>query len=211
MRQLLRSFRQPASRRAIAELMVTPVSFVASVGMDGKVIARDAEPDQMRGFDLARVAPVVRRALEQGQTGYELSELPSLAEDDPPSVTVLFAAPARHEGRIVGAMVAGLPLWRLAQQLTNQLHLENATRIQNGTLLWALLYRGDDLHYHAGFPPDLRTLAPAREARESRLSSSPRGYTGEVQQFGRWYGYGVLPLPSIGEDVGVILFRSDPS
>ncbi|MCZ7678894.1 MAG: hypothetical protein M5U28_09110 [Sandaracinaceae bacterium] len=59
MRQLLRTFRQPQSRRAIAELMVTPVSFVAAVGMDGKVIARDTEPDPMRGFDIGRIAPVV--------------------------------------------------------------------------------------------------------------------------------------------------------
>lgn len=210
MRQLLRSFRQPASRRAIAELMVTPVSFVAAVGMDGKVIARDAEPDPMRGFDMARVAPVVRRALHEGRSGYELSELPSTSEDDPPSVTILFAAPARRDGRIVGAMVAGLPLWRLGQQLTNQLHLENAQELQRGALVWALVYRGDRFHEHAGFPPDLETLAPERAERESRLSASPGGYTGQKQQFGRWYGYGVLPLPSIGDDVGVVLFRSDP-
>jgi hypothetical protein len=211
MRQLLRSFRQPASRRAIAELMVTPVSFVAAVGMDGKVIARDAEPDRMRGFDIARVAPVVRRALREGRSGYELGELPSTLETDPPSVTVLFAAPARHDGRVVGAIVAGLPLWRLGQQLTNQLQLENASDLRRGALVWALVYRGDALHEHAGFPPDLKTLAPDRAARRSHLASKPHGYTSQVQQYGRWYGYGVLPLPSIGEDVGVILFRSDPT
>ncbi len=211
MRQLLRSFRQPASRRAIAELMVTPVSFVAAVGTDGKVIARDAEPDAMRGFDLARVAPVVRRALREGRSGYELGELPSTAESDPPSVTVLFAAPARHDGQIVGAVVAGLPLWRLGQQLTRQLQLQNADALQRGALVWALVYRGDQFHEHAGFPPDLETLAPHQAERDSRLSSSHGGYTGQKQQFGRWYGYGVLPLPSIGEDVGVILFRSDPT
>ncbi len=210
MRQLLRTFRQPQSRRAIAELMVTPVSFVAAVGMDGKVIARDTEPDPMRGFDIGRIAPVVRRALQEGEAGYDLAELPSLMEDDPPSVTILFAAPARRDGRVVGAVVAGLPLWRLGQQLSRQLQLENAPELQRGTLVWALLYRGDDLHYHAGFPPDLRELTPSPESRREGLGRSPGGYTGEVYQYGRWYGYGVLPLPRLGENIGIVLFRSDP-
>lgn len=208
MRQVLRRIQQPP--RAIEELMVSPISFVAAVGMDGKVIARDAEPDLMRGFDIGRVAPVVRRALQEGETGYELGELPSLMEDDPPSVTILFAAPARRDGRVVGAIVAGLPLWRLGQQLSRQLQLENAQELTQGTLVWALLYRGEDLHYHTGFPPDLRELAPSEAARRQGLTTSPRGYTGEVYQYGRWYGYGVLPLPRLGEDIGIILFRSDP-
>lgn len=209
MRQVLRRIQQPP--RAIDELMVSPISFVAAVGTDGKVIARDVAPqdDRMRGFDIAEAAPVVRRALA-GEAGYELSELPSLIETDPPSVTILFAAPARREGRVVGAIVAGLPLWRLAQQLSRQLQLENAQALQQGALLWALVYRGDDLHYHAGFPPDLRELVPSPQARREGLATSPGGYTGEVYQYGRWYGYGVLPLPRLGDGVGIVLFRSDP-
>jgi len=210
LRQVMRRVQQPP--RAIEELMVSPISFLAAVGTDGKVIARDVEQgeDRMRGFDIGEVSPLVRRALAEGEGGYELAELPSLLETDPPSVTVLFVAPARHEGRVVGAMVSGLPLWRLGQQLTRQLQLENAQALQQGALVWALLYRGDDLHYHQAFPEGLRELAPGRAAREQGLSTSPGGYTGEVQQYGRWYGYGVLPLPRLGENIGVILFRSDP-
>jgi len=207
MRVVMRRFQQPP--RAINELMVSPISFVAAVGTDGKVIARDAEPDLMKGFDMGEHVPVVRRALE-GEAGFELSELPSLQEGDEPSVTVIFAAPARHEGRVVGAMVAGLPLWRMAQQMSRQLQLEHAEEVQNGELIWVLFYRGDDLHYHAGYPPDLRELVPGHDDRQAGLERSPGGYTGEVQQYGRWYGYGVLPLPSVGEDVGAVLFRSDP-
>jgi hypothetical protein len=208
MRLVMRRFQEPP--RAIDELMVTPISFVAAVGTDGKVIARDTEPDPMKGFDMAEHVPVVRRALE-GEAGYELSELPSLQEGDRPSVTVIFAAPARHEGRVVGAMVAGLPLWRIAQQMSRQLQLENAEAVRDGELVWVLLYQNDELHYHTGFPPDLRELVPSPADREAGLAESPGGYTGEVQQYGRWYGYGVLPLPTVGEDVGAVLFRSDPT
>ena len=210
LRQVMRRVQQPP--RAIQELMVSPISFLAAVDTDGKVIARDVEQseDRMRRFDIGEVSPLVRRALAEGESGFELAELPSLLETDPPSVTVLFVAPARHEGRVVGAMVSGLPLWRLSQQLSRQLQLENAEALRQGAQVWATLYRGEDLHYHQSFPEGLRELAPGAAAREQGLGGSPGGYTGEVQQYGRWYGYGVLPLPRLGEDIGVILFRSDP-
>lgn len=209
MRNVLRRIRRPP--RGIEELMVSPLTFVAAVGTDGKVIARDIEAarDRMRGFDMGHAAPVVRRALEEGEAGFELGELPSTTEGEPPSVTILFAAPARHEGRIVGAVAAGLPLWSLGQQLSRQLQLDNAEDLRQGALLWALVYRNGELHHHAGFPPDLKQLVPDAQARQQGLSASPGGYTGEVYQYGRWYGYGVLPIPRLGENVGIVMFRSD--
>jgi len=207
MRGVLTRLRQPP--RAITQLMMTPLSFIAAVDADGTVICRDAEEDRMAGFDLAEHVPVVRRALE-GESGYALSAIPGIVEDAPPSVTVVFAAPAWHDGEVVGAVVAGLPLWRLGQQLTRQLQLDNASEVARGELLWVLLLDDDEQHYHAGFPPDLRQLVPDAERRQQGLSSSPGGFTGELNQFGRWYGYGVLPVPSIGEDVSVVIFRSDP-
>ncbi len=208
MRAVMRRLQEPP--RSINELMVLPITFLAAVGTDGVVIARDAEDDRMRGFDLAAVIPVVRRALD-GATGYELSQIPSREEGGAPSISVVFAAPARHQGRVVGAMVAGLPLWRIAQQMTRQLQLDNADQISRGELIWVLLVQGEELHHHAGFPPNLRNLVPDLARRTRGLAESPGGFTGEFQVFSRWYGYGVLPVPSIGEDVHVVLFRSDPS
>ncbi|MBZ0116710.1 MAG: hypothetical protein K8H88_06940 [Sandaracinaceae bacterium] len=207
MRSVLIRLRQPP--RGISELMVSPASFVAVVGTDGHVIARDATEDRMRGFDLGAASEVVRDAL-RGRGGYGLAELPAQEEGQPASVTILFAAPARHHGDVVGAVVAGLPLWRLSQQLSNQLRLEHADPVSQGLLVWATVYRGDQMHPHAGFPADLLQLVPSAADRERALSASPGGYTGELAQYGRWYGYGVMPMPSLGEDMGVILFRSDP-
>lgn len=207
MRSQLQRLRRPP--RGIPELMMTPFSFIAAVDPEGVVIARDAEEDRMAGFDLAEHVPVIQRAL-QGETGYELSTIPGIVDDAPPSVTVVFAAPAWHDGEVVGAMVAGLPLWRLSQQFTNQLQLDNADARQRGHLFWATVVRGSELHNQAEFPPDLLQVVPDEARREEGLSSSPGGFTAELQQFGRWYGYGVLPLPSLGEDVAVVIFRSDP-
>ena len=47
------------------------------------------------------------------------------------------------------------------------------------------------------------------EASVKRLFSRG-GFTLEREQYGRWYAFAVLPLPSLGEDVGVVLVRSDP-
>lgn len=210
LRQVFQRIRRPP--RAVEELMLTPITFLAAVGTDGEVVARETDPDPMRGYDLAAVAPVVRRALEEGQSGYELTELPAQLDsgEESSSETILFAAPARREGRIVGAVAAGLPLWRLSQQLSRQLQLDNAEQLQQGHLVWALVYRGDQLHHSAGFPPGLVEITPNAAARAEGLARSSGGYTGEVQQYGRWYGYLILPLPSVGRDVGLVLFRSDP-
>ncbi len=207
MRQVMIRLQQPP--RSINDLMVLPITFLAAVGTDGVVIARDAEDDRMQGFDLGEHVPVVQRALE-GSPGYALSEIPSVEEGGEPSVSVVFAAPARHEGEVVGAIVAGLPLWRIGQQLTRQLQLQHAEEISRGELIWVMLLRDDEQHFHGDFPPDLRLLVPDAARRREGLSASPGGFTGELQQFGRWYGFGVLPVSALGDGVSVIFFRSDP-
>jgi hypothetical protein len=208
MRRVLQRINEPP--RGIPELMVSPISFLAAVGPNGRVIARDSDPDPMRDFDIGRAAPVVRRALREGVDGMAVSELPSLREGELPSVTILFVAAARREDRVVGAIVAGLPLWRLGQQLSNQLQLEHARELHAGGRAWVLIYRGDERHFHADFPPDLQALAPDPAARREGFSRSETGYTGEIQTHGRWFGYGVIPLPAIDEDVGIVVFRSNP-
>lgn len=206
-RTVLHLLRQPP--RGIDELMISPVSFVAAVGADGVVIARDADPDPMEGFDAGAEFELVRRALSDGESGYALSEFPALLPDQSPSHTVLYVAPARHEGRIVGAVMAGTPLWRTAQRLGRQLQADHADEVADGLILWVYLYRGDRLHHH-GTPADLDTVVPDAAARAAGFARSPGGFTGDLAQFGRWYAYGVIPLPRIGEDVGAVVFRSDP-
>lgn len=192
--------------KGIQTLMVSPMSFMAAVDQDGVVIARDAQPDHMKGMDLAKNFEAVARALE-GRSDWQVGEFESLEEGGESSVTILMAAPARHEGEVVGAVVLGIPLWRMAQRITRQLQLNNAS--EEGIILWAYIYRGDRLFHH-GTPPDLDTVVPGPEARERGLRESPGGFTGEVAQFGRWYGYGVRPLRMLGDETGIIIFRSDP-
>jgi len=149
---------------------------------------------------------VVKNALA-GQEGYSVGQFESFKKGDKPSVTIIMAAPARYQGEVVGAVVLGIPLWRLSQRLSRQLQTEQAG--ERGVVLWVYLYHGDNLYYH-GTPQTLDMLAPDGKARRLGLSQSPGGYTGGVEQFSAWYGFGVRPLRVIGDDVGAVIFRMDP-
>jgi hypothetical protein len=194
----------PASMR-IEPLVISPMSFLAAIGSDGKVIARDAKPDRMKGKDYAKRFDVVRGALE-GEGGYALGEFK--ADDGSRDVSMLFAAPVRRDGKVEGAVLAGIPLWRMAQRLSKQLRHEHADKLGKGLVLWAYLYEGDDVFHH-GTPPEVNEVVPDAAAREKGLKESPDGFTGKVRLHGRIYGYGVAPVELLGDEGGVIVFRAD--
>ncbi len=53
-------------------------------------------------------------------------------------------------------------------------------------------------------------MVPDAAARRAGLTTSAGGFTGDFMQFGRWYAYGVLPVRTLGPELGVVIFRSDP-
>jgi hypothetical protein len=202
-RKVLRLIRHPI--KGIQELVISPMSFMAAVDKTGVVIARDAEQDRMKGMNLARLFPVVKEALN-GKEGFAVGQFENTKKGEDPSVTIIMAVPSRYEGEIVGGLVIGIPLWRLSQRLSRQLQAEHAGK---GVILWVYVYRGDKL-YHFGTPQSMDELVPNLDERRKGLRRSPHGFTGEVAQFGSFYGYGVRPLRILGNDIGIIIFRMDP-
>jgi hypothetical protein len=205
MRTALRLLTKPP--RGIPELIISARTFTAAVEPSGVVLATDAreDRDRMTGIDLGAQFAVVREALA-GRAGYAIDQFPPLEEGAEGSVSLLFAAPAQ-KGATVGAALAGIPLWRLAQRLTKQLQLDHVS--EKGAILWVYLVRGDKLH-HFGTPPDLDTMIPSAEQRAAGLARSPGGYTGEFFQFGRYYAYAMVPLPALAPDIAALIVRSDP-
>jgi len=208
MRTALRYVQEPP--RGIPEFIASPMSFLAAIGPDGVVIARDTmDPadDHMKGQDFGERYALVRRGLEEGRGGRELVEFPSAEEGGESSWSMLFVQPVRRQGRQVGVVAAGIPLWRWSQRLSRQLQVENAD--QAGIVLWVYIYREERL-FHFGTSELLDPHIPDDAVRREGLARSPGGFTGQLQMNTRWYGYGVLPVPSIGENVGVIIVRSNP-
>ncbi len=210
MRVALRRIQDPSSPPAqrISTFISSPMSFLAAVDKEGVVIARDADPDHMKGMNFGEDFSIVREALTAGATGVGMAEFQALEEGSPNDFSTIFVAPARHQDEVVGAVVAGIPLWREAQRLSRQLRVELAPEIESGLIVWVYLYKGDRIFHH-DTPPDLDEVVPDAAARAAGLAESPGGFTGQIQFYGNWYGYGVVPVPRLGEDVGMIIFRCD--
>ena len=206
MRRVLVQIQEPP--RGIGAFIVSPMTFLAAIDRDGIVIARDSDEDYMKDQDFEERYPVVRAAL-QGEVGMQLGEFAALEEGAPPSYSIMFAAPARYQGEITGAVVAGIPLWREAQRLSRQLRVDAATQVHEGLALWVYLYKGDRVFYSPEAPPELLEYLPDEAARNAGLQRSPGGFTGEFHFYRRWYGYAVIPIPTLGEDIGMIALRSD--
>ncbi len=205
MRLVLKLLRSP--KKGVQELVISPLSFIAAVDKSGVVIARDSEPDHMKGMNLASMFPTVKDALA-GKEGFAIGQFASLEPGGKPSVTIIMAAPAHYHGEVVGALALGIPLWRLQQRLSKQLQMEEGGK-KPGLVIWVYLYRGDEVFSH-GTPRDLDQIVPDAKTRSQGLARSPGGFTGEVAQYGYWYGYGVRPLRLLGDGIGVVIFRMDP-
>ncbi|MFW6050531.1 MAG: cache domain-containing protein [Myxococcota bacterium] len=206
MRTALKFVQEPP--KGIAELITSPISFLAAVGGDGMVIARDADPDRMKGMDMADAFPVVRAALDEGEVGHALGRFQG-EDEEQVSWSILFAAPVTHDGERVGAVVAGIPLWRLAQRLSRQMRVEHAQEIEQGLVLWAYVLWEGRLH-HMGTPPELDEALPSGAELQKRWDADPDAVEGHVQLHGRTYGYAMAPLSTVGEGVGLLVVRADP-
>jgi hypothetical protein len=211
MRYALRHVQEPP--RGVPEFIASPMSFLAAVGKDGLVICRDGdeEADRMKGQDFGGRYETVRRALADGVPGYELAEFPSQEEGGESSFSMLFVHPVVREGERVGAVVAGIPLWREAQRLGRQLQVDHAS--EEDIILWVYAYKGDREYFFGtpeGLDAEVKQGAASASARSAGLATSPGGFTGQAMQSGRWFAFGVLPTPSVAEDVGLIIWRSDP-
>jgi len=199
-RAALRILQQP--KKGIDEFVASPMSFLAAVGADGVVIARDREPDRMRGQDFKTRFEVLRQALD-GTAATGLGEFYAEDPEAPSSWSILFAAPSLRDGQVVGAVLAGIPLSRMAQRLSRQFRVEQ----KEGASVWVYLYKGERI-FHWDTPPQVDVLIRDPVARAKGLAASPAGYTEKVRLQGDLQVYGVFPLALLGPDVGTIIFRS---
>lgn len=199
-RAALKILQQP--KKGIDEFVASPMSFLAAIGRDGVVIARDREPDRMAGQDYGSRFEVVRQALG-GTAATGLGEFYAKDPQAPSSWSILFAAPSLREGEVVGAALAGIPLSRLAQRLSRQFRVEQT----EGAPVWVYLYKGERL-FHWDTPPEVDALIRDPAARARGLAASPSGYTETARLQGELQVYGVFPIVLLGPDVGTIIVRS---
>jgi hypothetical protein len=199
-RAALKILQQP--KKGIDEFVASPMSFLAAIGPDGIVVARDRDPDRMSGQDFKSRFEVVRQALG-GSAATGLGEFFAEDPNAPSSWSILFAAPSMNDGEVVGAVLAGIPLSRLAQRLSRQFRVEAA----QGDPVWVYLYKGDRL-FHWDTPPEVDALIRDPAARAKRLAASPAGYTEKTRLQGELQVYGVFPIELLASDIGTIIVRT---
>ena len=172
--------RVDAPRRGVAELVFSPVLYIGGTDQDGTLLAEVGVRDAAKvgvGSDY-RAFDVVTQALA-GTPGHAVIDLADVVEDDPgPTDTWLFAAPIFGEdAEVMGALVAGVPLWREAQRLTAQMRLEQADAIVAGRVVWAYLARGGQA-YASREPTasnDITDAVPDAATRAAGLARSAPG------------------------------------
>ncbi|UCH30720.1 MAG: hypothetical protein JSV06_06765, partial [Myxococcales bacterium] len=113
------------------------------------------------------------------------------------------AAPSMRDGKVVGAVLAGIPLSRLAQRLSRQFRVEQAA----GEPVWVYLYKGDRL-FHWDTPPQVDALIRDPTVRAEGLAASPSGYTEKARLQGELQVYGVFPIELLAPDIGTIIVRT---
>jgi len=199
-RAALKILQQP--KKGIDEFVASPMSFLAAVGPDGVVIARDRDEDRMTGQDFASRFDVVREAL-RGTAATGLGEFFAKDPEAPSSWSILFSAPSMRGEEVVGAVLAGIPLSRLAQRLSRQFRVE-ATE---GDPVWVYLYKGERL-FHWDTPPEVDALIRDPATRAERLAKSPAGYTEKARLQGELQVYGVFPIELLAPDIGIIIVRT---
>jgi len=199
-RAALRILQQP--KKGIDEFVASPMSFLAAVGPDGIVIARDREQDRMAGQDFKSRFAVVGEALG-GTAATGLGEFFAQDPEAPSSWSILFAAPSMKDGKVVGAVLAGIPLSRLAQRLSRQFRVEAAA----GDPVWVYLYKGNRL-FHWDTPPEVDALIRDPGARAAGLAASPAGFTDKARLQGELQVYGVFPIALLAPDIGTIIVRT---
>lgn len=205
LRRALKRLRHP--KHGVRGLIASPLSFVAALDDKGIVLARGAEPDRLQGRDFAKPFNPVRTALSAGKAQQGLVDFAAASQPrKKPRPSMLFVEPVQHQGKPLGALVLGIPLARWAQRLSRQLQLEHGDEV--GLTLWAYFYRGG-LLFEKGTPPELDDALPDAGARAALLRQAPRGFVRALDMHGRSYGWGMLPLPALGDDVGVLLVRAE--
>jgi hypothetical protein len=156
----------------------------------------------MRGQDFKTRFEVVRQALD-GTAATGLGEFYAEDPEAPSSWSILFAAPSLRDGEVVGAVLAGIPLSRLAQRLSRQFRVEQ----KEGAPVWVYLYKANRL-FRWDTPPEVDALVGDPVAREQALAGSPAGYTEKAHLQGELQVYGAFPLALLAPDVGTIIFRT---
>ncbi len=209
LRAALRILRAPPPR-GLSELAGAAISFLAVLDANGVVLARDMkdeERDLMQGQNYAARYDVVGDALKEVTNKHALVEFPALEDEADSSWSYVFVCPIVRDGELIGAAMSGIPLQRWANRLRRKGLLDH---VDEPGLQYAVFFYRGEREFHPKEGAAVIVGLPEAAKRKAGLAKSPGGFTGEFTLASEHYAYGVLPIPSLGRDTGVMIVRNEP-
>lgn len=219
-REDLGAVRKGLSRvqREVPELGVLKSTFFALIDAKGVAIRNNLETDAMGGRDLFSLFPKLATA-KNGQLAstvglFPESKLPT--GDDP---TWMAAAPvlqgegdpAKPADTVLGYLATGWSFRRFAYHLEDTLRTEEMAKVIGKTgVKQPILYVGvfDRSHaYTAPQTPHVNEEAMEKLSPFEKTSAGPAH--GSIELEGRSFGWAAERTPSLGEELGVVVLRSE--
>ena len=217
--------------KGVRPLWGSPLTFIAALDEKGTAILRDVKPsqDRMRTKSFAHFEPV--KSALSGKADHGLVVFEEKGQKDEPNW--LFTQPitwVAHEGKnappssdeaaaetdgkgaaeasqsVSGALMLGIPLWRLSQQFSKQLQLDHRKEVDKGIALWVyLLVAGKDPQLiHFGTPPELDVKLPDAKAIDALIKQNK-------EHTFRFYGNDgallTMPLTKVGAGLHAVVVR----
>jgi hypothetical protein len=196
------------------KLGIAAFGFVAAVGLDGKVIARDKpkDEDKLKGFNLAVPFSAVQQALQGGEAN-EVGEFPAV-DGYPSSVISVAAVPVRDAtGKVVGALAAGRSFGRLAVLAKTYIEVET----KKDPVIWVGLLRNGRL-FPSGDDSDVMEInlipKPLVDAVpkdiETRTANPGQTATWTFMESARGWAGVAANLPEL-QGTRIVIYRSESS
>ncbi|HVU01186.1 MAG TPA: hypothetical protein VHE30_05515 [Polyangiaceae bacterium] len=200
------------ARRKVQDLRISKGTFFAFADDSFVVVRNDQEQDRMAGKSLLASFPGLAAA--KAKYTETMGSMPEAAGVRAPRADGqwIAGAPVVVAGELAGVYVTGWSwssyAYRLEFALRGKIRSElSARREENEPLVYVFVVVGDSV-YGAPVSPDvtrstLSALHPLTRATGDAIASD------KVEITGRQYGYAVQRTPMLGENVGILVLRSE--
>lgn len=198
------------ARNKVQDLRVAKSTFFALVAKDGTVIRNDQDQDLMTGKNMFAAFPELKQVLA-GKTVEARGQMKEAAGvRGKPDAQWVVGVPVEHEGKVVAAYVSGWSWSAYAYRLETSLRSDVLANTKEGgkvPLLYVyVLVSG--VAYGAPISPVVNGDAIVKQKPlEKATAAAPFSAPLEIEE--REFGLAVVPLKSIGSDVGIAVLRSE--
>lgn len=200
-------------RQQVPDLGVAKSTFFAFTDDKGIAVRNDLEQDTMAGKDVVGAYPALRKALEGGTFVSTLGRFPGAPNPIGPDKEWVAAVPVkRDDGSTAGLLVTGWTYRRFAFHLQESLKRELQDQILRGgdtgklPVVYVLLFDKEGAYGPRGVPPVNEKMLGELDLVTKTASGSASGVL-EITE--RAFGWGAARLPRLGEDIGVVVLRSE--